>query len=65
MDLIFYPKLGIQSREAIFDKSRKYYPDSYVVGRLARKTGMSTRQVRSQLRQERKYLLATLDALLS
>lgn len=63
MNLIFYPKLSTRSKKALARKNKKwghpykYKPRGTLLVRLARETGMTMTQVRSQLEKEREYLL--------
>ena len=64
MNLTLYPKLGTDSKKALARKSGRwgkpylYRPRGRLLERLAKETGMSVSQVRSQLEKERKYLIA-------
>ena len=64
MDLTLYPKLGTDSKKALTRKNGRwgkpyvYKPRGSLLERLARETGMTIYQVRSQLEQEREYLIA-------
>ena len=63
MNLILYPKLGTDSKKAVTRKSGRwgkpyyYRPRGHLLERLARETGMTINQLRSQLEKEREYLL--------
>jgi hypothetical protein len=63
MNLTLYPKLGTDSKKALLRKNGRwgkpyiYRPRGYLLERLARETGMTINQVRSQLEKERNYLL--------
>ena len=64
MNLTFYPKLGTRSKKALTRKTGRwgkpyiYRPRGLLLERLARETGMTVYQVRSQLEKEREYLIA-------
>lgn len=63
MNLTLYPKLGTDSKKALTRKTGRwgkpyhYRPRGHLLERLARETGMTINQVRSQLEKEREYLL--------
>jgi len=63
MNLTLYPRLSTRSKKAL-TKKNGYWGTPYVyrarghlLERLARETGMTINQVRSQLEKEREYLL--------
>jgi hypothetical protein len=64
MNLTLYPRLGTDSKKALTKKNGRwgkpyvYRPRGHLLERLARETGMTIYQVRSQLEQEREYLIA-------
>jgi hypothetical protein len=64
MNLILYPKLGTDSKKALTKKNSRwgkpynYKPRGRLLERLARETGLTIYQVRSQLEREREYLIA-------
>ncbi|MEG5018263.1 MULTISPECIES: hypothetical protein [unclassified Microcoleus] len=64
MNLTLYPKLGTDSKKALTRKTSRwgrpynYRPRGNLLERLARETGQTINQVRSQLEKEREYLLA-------
>jgi hypothetical protein len=63
VDLILYPKLGTDSKKALTRKNGRwgkpyiYRPRGRLLERLAKDTGLTIYQVRSQLEKERQYLL--------
>ena len=67
MNLTLYPKLGTDSKKALNRKNGRwgkpyyYRPRGNLLERLARETGMTINQVRSQLEKEREYLLKQND----
>ena len=67
MNLILYSKLGTDSKKALSRKTGKwgnpylYRPRGSLLERLAKETGMSVSQVRSQLEKEREYLITQKD----
>jgi len=64
MNLTLYPRLSTRSKKALTKKNGRwgkpyvYRPKGHLMERLARETGMTIYQVRSQLEQEREYLIA-------
>ncbi len=64
MNLTLYPRLGTDSKKALTKKNGRwgkpyvYRPRGHLLERLARETGMTIYQVRSQLEQEQEYLIA-------
>ena len=64
MNLTLYPRLSTRSKKALtrknghWGKPYVYRPRGHLLERLARETGMTIDQVRSQLEQEREYLIA-------
>jgi hypothetical protein len=64
MNLTLYPKLGTDSKKALTRKNGRwgkpyiYRPRGHLLERLARETGLTLSQVRSQLEAEREYLIA-------
>ncbi|NQE38593.1 hypothetical protein E5S67_06378 [Microcoleus sp. IPMA8] len=64
MNLTLYPKLGTPSKRALTRKTGRwgkpyiYRPRGRLLERLARETGLTLTQVRSQLDKERAYLIA-------
>jgi hypothetical protein len=64
MNLILYPKLNTRSKKALTRKNGRwgklyiYKPRGRLLERLARETGLTVSQVRSQLEKERQYLIA-------
>jgi hypothetical protein len=64
MNLILYSKLGTDSKKALTRKSGRwgkpynYRPRGHLLERLARETGLTLNQVRSQLEKEREYLIS-------
>jgi len=67
MNLILYSKLGTDSKKALTRKTGRwgkpylYRPRGHLLERLARETGMTIYQVRSQLEKEREYLITQKD----
>jgi hypothetical protein len=67
MNLTLYPKLGTDSKKALARKSGRwgkpyfYRPRGRLLERLAKDTGMTINQVRSQLEKERQYLITQKD----
>lgn len=67
MNLTLYSKLNIRSKKALTRKVGRwgkpyiYRPRGCLLERLARETGMTIYQVRSQLDKERQYLIAQKD----
>ena len=67
MNLTLYPKLGTDSKKALARKNGRwgkpylYRPRGHLLERLAKETGTTINQVRSQLEKERQYLLAQKD----
>ncbi len=63
MDLTLYPRLNTRSKKALTRKNGRwgnlylYRPRGRLLERLARETGMTINQVRSQLEKEREYLI--------
>jgi len=63
MNLTLYSKLSTRSKKALTRKNKQwgkpyyYRPRGHLLERLARETGMTIDQVRSQLEKEREYLL--------
>ncbi|MEG4013116.1 MULTISPECIES: hypothetical protein [unclassified Microcoleus] len=63
MNLILYQKLGTDSKKALarknsqWGKPYKYRPRGSLLARLARETGMTMSEVKSQLEKEREFLL--------
>jgi len=63
MNLTLYPKLSTRSKKALTRKNARwgkpyiYRPRGSLLERLARETGMTINQVRSQLEKERQYLI--------
>lgn len=64
MNLKLYPMLGTDSKKALVRKNSYwgkpylYRPRGTLLIRLARETGLTIDQVRSQLEREREYLIA-------
>ena len=64
MNLTLYPRLSTRSKKALtrkngyWGKPYVYRPRGHLLERLVRETGMTIDQVRSQLEQEREYLMA-------
>ena len=64
MNLTLYPRLSTRSKKALtrkngyWGKPYVYKPRGSLLERLASETGMTIYQVRSQLEQEREYLIA-------
>ena len=64
MNLTLYPKLNTRSKKALtcktgrWGKPYNYRPRGRLLERLARETGLTLNQVRSQLEKEREYLIA-------
>lgn len=64
MDLTLYPRLNTRSKKALTRKNGRwgkpylYRPRGHLLERLAKETGMSVSQVRSQLEKEREYLIS-------
>lgn len=64
MNLTLYPRLSTRSKKAVTRKNGRwgkpyfYRPRGRLLERLARETGMTINQVRSQLEKEREYLIA-------
>ncbi len=64
MNLTLYPKLSTRSKKALTRKNSRwgkpynYQPRGNLLTRLARETGLTIDQVRSQLEREREYLIA-------
>jgi len=64
MNLTLYPRLSTRSKKALtrkngyWGKPYIYKPRGRLLERLARETGMTIYQVRSQLEREREYLIA-------
>lgn len=67
MNLTLYPKLGTRSKKALTRKTGRwgkpynYRPRGRLLEKLARETGLTLSQVRSQLEKEREYLIAQKD----
>ncbi|WP_445173786.1 hypothetical protein [Microcoleus sp.] len=67
MNLTLYPRLNTRSKKALTRKNGRwgnpyfYRPRGSLLERLAKETGMSVSQVRSQLEKERKYLITQKD----
>ena len=67
MDLTLYPKLNTRSKKALTRKNGPwgnlylYRPRGRLLERLAKETGMTVGQVRSQLEKERDYLITQKD----
>jgi hypothetical protein len=67
MNLTLYPKLSTRSKKALTRKNGRwgkpyiYRPRGRLLERLVRETGMTIYQVRSQLEQEREYLITQKD----
>jgi len=67
MDLTLYPRLSTRSKKALtrknsyWGKPYVYRPRGNLLERLARETGTTVNQVRSQLEKEREYLLKQND----
>lgn len=67
MNLTLYSKLNIRSQKALTRKVGRwghhynYRPRGRLLERLARETGLTIYQVRSQLEKEREYLIAQKD----
>jgi hypothetical protein len=63
MNLTLYPRLSTRSKKALTRKNSYwgklyiYRPRGNLLERLARETGTTVNQVRSQLEKEREYLL--------
>lgn len=64
MNLTLYAKLSTRSKKALTRKNSRwgrpyvYRPRGRLLERLARETGLTINQVRSQLEKEREYLIA-------
>jgi hypothetical protein len=64
MNLTLYPKLSTRSKKALTKKNGRwgkpyvYRPRGYLLERLARETGMTIHQVKTQLEKEREYLIS-------
>lgn len=64
MNLTLYPKLSTRSKKALTRKTGRwakpynYKPRGHLLERLARETGLTLNQVRSQLEKEREYLIS-------
>jgi len=64
MNLTLYPRLSTRSKKALtrkngyWGKPYVYRPRGCLLERLARETGMTINQVRSQLEKEREYLIS-------
>jgi hypothetical protein len=67
MNLTLYLKLSTRSKKALIRKTGRwgkpyfYRPRGSLLERLAKETGMSVSQVRSQLEKERQYLISQKD----
>jgi hypothetical protein len=64
MSLTLYPRLSTRSKKALtrktghWGKPYNYRPRGILLQRLARETGLTIKQVWTQLEKEREYLIA-------